>query len=424
MAKSKIYGRNLRIAFLTKFIYDVIMNFTQQSFIVLFSIAIVMFFKTLFLSLVAPVLAILVAFYLMLSKRKRNENLNFFILTSLILILVTSTGEMSSPFFFLLYLLIFGIAFIFDPRVVFVFTIGLLTLFFPKALETDLTRNLILLFLFILLSPLAFFAGVAYQAKNQKLKIKMQNHNLKSKIKTHSKTFFLLLATCYLLLVTVPTAQGQTMSNKNYILKTEGLDTASNVATSEDKPQSTVGKKESVVSGGVNFKVKAGFENIAPNLPFSVSLSADLADFGNLTPTNPIVRTIDLSVYSLSTFGYSVVASENNPLTDDESSIPDTTCDDGACNEQSSGLWTNALSFGFGYRCDNLIGIDCERSFSNSNFYKSFANTSNSQNPQSVMAGIGSKSKSIRLSYKANISGTQGKGIYNNIITYIAIPNF
>lgn len=140
------------------------MSFTRQSLIILLAIAIVMFFKSLFLSLVVPVLGILVALYLMLSRRKRNETLNFFILVSLVLILVVSTGEMSSPFFFLLYFLIFGIAFVFDPRVVFVFTIGLLALFFPQALTTDLTRNLILLFSFIFLSPLAFLAGVAYRA--------------------------------------------------------------------------------------------------------------------------------------------------------------------------------------------------------------------------------------------------------------------
>lgn len=147
------------------------MSFTSQSFIVLLAIGIVMFFKSLFLALVVPALGILVAFYLIISKRKRNEILNFFILISLVLILIVSTGEMSSPFFFLIYFLSFAIAFVFDPRTVFVFTAGLIVLFFPSALRDNLNQNLIMLFSLFLLSPVAFFLGKDYQEKQEKKRI-------------------------------------------------------------------------------------------------------------------------------------------------------------------------------------------------------------------------------------------------------------
>ena len=235
--------------------------------------------------------------------------------------------------------------------------------------------------------------------------------------------------TCYLLLNTAPTAHAQTMSNKDYILKTEGLNTVSGVTSSGDyKLRSTVGDLSPAVSEGVNFKVRTGFEKIASTLPFSVSLSSNLVDFGTLSPTNPILRTLTLSVYSLSAYGYSVIASEDHPLqiSPDASgaNIPDTTCDNGECSHDQAQEWINTLTYGFGYRCDNVTGFDCDSSFSNTNFYKHFADISNGQSSQSVMAGIGSKNKDVRLSYKVNISGNQAQGVYTNIITYIAVPNF
>ncbi len=236
---------------------------------------------------------------------------------------------------------------------------------------------------------------------------------------------YLLLVACYLLLVVLPTAGAQTMSNKDYIIKMQGFNAISGAATNTNyKLRSTAGEFSPVVSEGVNFKVSAGFENIESVPPFSVSLSSDLIDFGGLSPTNPIIRTVDLSVYSLSTFGYSVIASEDNALKSNKTNIPDITCDNGECSQEAAAEWINVLTYGFGYRCDNIIGLDCESSFSKSNFYKHFADTSNSQFPQSVMAGIGSKNKDVKMSYKVNISGNQAEGIYNNTITYIAVPNF
>lgn len=232
----------------------------------------------------------------------------------------------------------------------------------------------------------------------------------------------------------LPIAQGQTMSNENYKIKMQGFNTISGTTENRDyQLRSTAGELAPLVSEGVNFKVRTGFENVASTLPFSASLSSDIIDFGTLSPTNPIVRTVDLSVYSLSTSGYSVIAFENHPLQSANSTITDTTCDNGECSQENAGIWTNTLTYGLGYRCDNIIGTDCDSSFSNAKFYKHFANISNTQSPQSVMSGIGSKNKSstdsvldkdIRLSYKVNISGNQAQGIYSNIITFIAIPNF
>ncbi len=235
------------------------------------------------------------------------------------------------------------------------------------------------------------------------------------------KNFKICLIFVFLLLTT-PLVRAQTMSNNDYIIKTEDLNIASPlfIQNYNSKPVPS----DPSVSEGVNFKVKSGFDNAASSLAFPVSLSSDIVDFGSLIPTNPIIRTVDLGIYNPSDSGYSVIASENNPLKSDKTIIPDTTCDNGQCNEENSGEWTNALTYGSGYRCDNLIGADCDSSFLSPNFYRHFADASNSQTPQVVMAGIGSQKSTGRLSYKVNISGNQAQGIYTNVITFIAVPNF
>jgi len=258
-------------------------------------------------------------------------------------------------------------------------------------------------------------------------------------IKYLKKIFFLfILATCYLLALSrvegllataAPTAQAQTMSNKDYTIKTEDVDMTSDITTKRDyETGSAVDNLGPVASGEVNYKVKTGFENLASAHPFSVSLSSSIVDFGALSPTNPIIRTVNLNIHSLTTYGYSVLVFENEPLTttppENRIIIPDVTCDNGDCDAQNATEWTNSLTYGFGYRCDNVTGTDCNSSFSKANFYKHFPNIAGNDDPQSIMSGIGSDNKEVRISHKVNISGNQAQGFYNNVITYIGVPNF
>lgn len=251
------------------------------------------------------------------------------------------------------------------------------------------------------------------------------------RIKYLKKIFLLfILATCYMLRNTATPARAQTMSNDNYIIQMQGFNAISGVSSGKDyEVRSTVGDISPIVSEGVNYKVKTGFENLIAVLPFSILLSSSTIDFGILSPTNPIIRTLDLTINSQSAYGYSVLVSENESLTtfsslDNKTFIPDTTCDNGQCNAESASEWTNALTYGFGYRCDNVTGVDCDNSFAKTNSYKHFPNIANNDIPIPVMAGIGSKNKSSRISYKINISVNQSQDIYSNIITYIGVPNF
>lgn len=266
----------------------------------------------------------------------------------------------------------------------------------------------------------------------------MQNLKLKFKIKLYSKTFYFLLVflTFEFLFLNLRFASAQTMSNDDYIIKMQGFNATSGVnANSNYNLRSTTGGYSPASSEGVNYKVATGFENLEAALPFSVSLSSSLIDFGILSPTNPIIRTLDLNINSSTTYGYSVLAFENEslamiPPTESGSAlaskifIPDTTCDSGLCGIRSASEWTNILTYGFGYRCDNLAGTGCDNSFNKTGFYKRLPNISNNDDPAFIMAGFGSDNQKVRLSYKVNISGTQSPGTYSNVITYIAVPNF
>ena len=237
-------------------------------------------------------------------------------------------------------------------------------------------------------------------------------------------SILLFVVICYLLFVAP--AGAAYMSGDNFILQLGTFNTTSGKPTGgEYKLGITVGQTAPGLYTGTNYKVKAGFQYVYGSTLFAFTISQTLIDFGIITPTNPVTRTNSLTVSNRSANGYTVTASQNNPLKSSQGAIiPDTTCDNGTCTQTTASAWTGTLTYGFGYRCDNQIGTDCASSFTGSTFYKQFADSSNSESPQSVMSGATSGTKKSQITYKINISGTQAAGTYGNIITYIATPTF
>lgn len=234
-----------------------------------------------------------------------------------------------------------------------------------------------------------------------------------------------ILATYYIIQATAPAAQAQTMSNSSYILQMSNLNTAAGKPTGDSyKLNLTVGQTAPGLYTGDNYKIRAGFQYISSIIRFSFSISQTVIDFGTLTATNPVTRASDLTISNGSANGYSITASENHQLQVAASGalIPDATCDNGTCTPTTSAAWTNTLTYGFGYRCDNVTGTDCASGFSDATYYKQF---SASPSAQTVMSGTNvGKNKKSTITYKVNISGTQAAGLYTNTIAYIATPTF
>ena len=247
-------------------------------------------------------------------------------------------------------------------------------------------------------------------------------------------SFSLPVLACLLLfllgqrVISLPEAIAFTMSGQNYILEMGNLNSISGKAEGPGtKLDFTSGEAVPGVFEGPQSKVKLGFQHIHPLRGFSFEISQSIIDFGILSPTNPVIRNIILTVNNRSSQGYSVNVSENNPLQSQASGqvIPDVTCDNGKCTEIVSDSWASTLTYGFGYRCDPVTVDECADGFSNADNYKQFADAARNEPPQPVMASATTGSnKQVKITYKVNIAGSQPPGSYTNVITYIAVPTF
>ncbi|MBI2031751.1 MAG: hypothetical protein HYT08_04020 [Candidatus Levybacteria bacterium] len=213
----------------------------------------------------------------------------------------------------------------------------------------------------------------------------------------------------------------QVMSGDKINLQSEPIVPTETISMpKKEKPRLTDSPSDIYI--GKNFKVKYGFEK--QNSNFSFSLSSDLIDFGILSPNNPVTRTNLLTIYSNST-GYIVLASENQELKSSENiPIPDTTCDNGSCTQTIPAVWKEATVYGFGYRCDKLIGNDCI-DFEADQLFKQLPDLSKEEAWEKVLSGHSEdKKKQAKITYKVNISNAQKITKYINTLTYIALPNF
>jgi hypothetical protein len=154
------------------------MKFLLQAAVLILSFVIVFVWHNSSLAdYTVSLLGILIVLYMVLSLRKRGKGFlnmggegpwGIFILNTVIFLLIFSTGSLNSPLFFLLYFLGFGIAFVFEPAMTFVFVLGAIMIFIPDALKTDTLVNLLKIGSLILISPLAFFFGREYRTNDQK----------------------------------------------------------------------------------------------------------------------------------------------------------------------------------------------------------------------------------------------------------------
>jgi len=127
-------------------------------------------------SYTVPFLGFFVFIYILLSARRKglgfltmggNGPWGIFILQTIILLIIFSTGGLSSSLFFLLYFLSFGIAFVFEPAVIFVFVVLTILIFLPAFPKDDVMGNYLKLFSLLLISPLAYFFGKQYRQQDK-----------------------------------------------------------------------------------------------------------------------------------------------------------------------------------------------------------------------------------------------------------------
>jgi hypothetical protein len=207
-----------------------------------------------------------------------------------------------------------------------------------------------------------------------------------------------------------------TVSNDNYSIDVNTIDT---------NPQPTP-KKE--VLGTTYVKIKefttgSNYTVTAPTSFISLGLSQNSIDYGILSSTNPVIRTSNILLNN-NLLGGEILSYENHPLksaTNDV--IQNSSCDNGTCTPEIAAIWTNTLTYGFGYRCDSSQKNICDAQFSSLNYFKPYADSSAQHTPVPILLTDKGQSQAS-VTYKVNISGTQKTGGYYNSITYLAIPKF
>ncbi len=164
---------------------------------------------------------------------------------------------------------------------------------------------------------------------------------------------------------------------------------------------------------------------VESNIPLTFTITNSILSFGILSPTTPVYRTTNIYIKNFIK-GTIVTAYEDHPLLISATSmtIPDSTCDNGSCSETTSSLWENTLTYGFGYRCDDIIGKSCPVDFGLKNYYRQFSDLSKNELTQVIMSENTSSNIEAQITYKINTSKTQTKGSYSNTITYIASPGY
>lgn len=227
--------------------------------------------------------------------------------------------------------------------------------------------------------------------------------------------FFLLIISLHLSIFfsAILTASAkESMTGKDSLLEIEPLRPGDNLPALNIEPSPTPIKKPARIS-----------PNNFGTLGFRFSVSSLLIDYGELSPTNPIIRENTISILNQASLAYTVLAHTDHELKDINGNfIPDTGCDNGACSERVAASFNNTLTFGFGYRC---AGHDCLSDFLAKDYYKQFANQALNENSTLLASGRKSDQENvITIYYKVNTAASQPQSKYTNTITYLALPGY
>jgi hypothetical protein len=95
-------------------------------------------------------------------RQKINTTIDSVVFTMIILLLVISTGGLTSPVFFLIYFLMFGLALLFEPLITVSLTVAIVLFFLFTPSQAEPMKEILQLFSLILITPVALFFGKQY----------------------------------------------------------------------------------------------------------------------------------------------------------------------------------------------------------------------------------------------------------------------
>ncbi len=219
-----------------------------------------------------------------------------------------------------------------------------------------------------------------------------------------------------------PILAQERIESSNYRIIFPNFNSGAGIPTSTNfNLNTTLGQTAPGQFSSSGYITKAGFQYIKSIIPFSFSISDIQINFGTLTPNSFSTDSSTLIVSAGGAGGYSVKASENYPLRSGTDSIIDTLCDT-TCSETTAASWTSTTKYGFGF---NMTGDDIPVDFTNSNYFRQFADSNNSESKKTIMSSSNvGKQRTATITYKINIGPVQPAGTYKNVITFTAIPSY
>lgn len=151
---------------------------SQSTTILLAMILVILIVYTPLANYMAPMLGFVIVvsmIFIILKKRARRDqelfagsNKEVFTVTVTLMLAIFLTGGLQSNLFFLVYFLLFGIVFIYEPETVFVLLAGIGAVFLQPLLEGgELVGNLIKLGSLAFLSPISYFFGKEFKRKGR-----------------------------------------------------------------------------------------------------------------------------------------------------------------------------------------------------------------------------------------------------------------
>lgn len=108
-----------------------------------------------------------------LPKSEKSRLLESVIFTLVILTIVNTTGGLTSPFFFLIYFLLFSLSLLLEPIISITTSFTLIIFYLLTLPENQSLKNLFPIFSLAFITPFSLFLGQQY-LENQKLKAKNQ----------------------------------------------------------------------------------------------------------------------------------------------------------------------------------------------------------------------------------------------------------
>lgn len=246
-----------------------------------------------------------------------------------------------------------------------------------------------------------------------------------------NKNFLVIVLGSILLLalyILTPTASADRLESSSYIIQFGNFNvTAGEKSNANFKVTDTVGQTADGpygIYGSSNYSIGSGFQYIYQIGEFAFSISDLNIDFGELGINVFATDSNVLTVSSRGAGGYIVYAYEQHQLrhSDGTATITDTTCDNGDCTQSSAKIWTNGTKNGFGF---NMTGDDIITDFTNSNYYRHFADNSLSESMQPVMSSASAVTDhQATVKYQISVNASQPAGTYQTHLVFVAVPGY